>query len=169
MKRIKPNYTPDICECCGQTTTYLLAIDKGTAEIVKAVARYIGQKGINAVHCGKEMETEGLLTSNQVDNLTRPQKHGLLARVPGNPGNYLLTRKGSDFLHGKPVPRFVIVQKGRAEERAHTLGYFEPEKYTVTINDFNSTEPGEYWEGINYEVREGEVIHTLPPKDGKLF
>ena len=93
------------------------------------------------------------LTSNQVGNLTRPRSHGLIAKVRGEPGNYLLTSKGAAFLRGTPIPKFAIMSKA---ER-HQIGYFEAEKYQVTINDFNSKD--DYWEGINYDIEEGRIIH----------
>jgi len=64
-------YKPEKCECCGQTTTYIIGIDGGTVDIVKNIALFIGRKGINCVHPRKEMEGHGL-SSNQVGNLSRP-------------------------------------------------------------------------------------------------
>lgn len=147
----KIQYTPEKCECCKQNTTYVLAIDRGTAEIVKQIARFIGKKGSNFVHPRKEMEG-AYLTSNQVGNLSRPRNHGLIARVKGNPGNYLLTKKGARFLRGEAISKFAIVSKAEHKQ----VGYFEADKHLVRITDFNST--SEYWEGINYEVEEGSVI-----------
>ena len=91
MSKNKYNFEPEICECCGQAQTYLLPIDWGTALIVKAVARAIRLKGINAIHPVKEMEVpakgwnygmainDGKLTSNQIGNFTRARVHGLIA------------------------------------------------------------------------------------------
>lgn len=158
---MKAEYKPEICECCGQSTTYVIGIDKGTTEIVKAIAKFIGKKGINAVHPRKEME--GLtLTSNQVGNLSRPRFHGLIAHLDGESGNYVLTRKGAQFLRGERVPKYAIVSKSEGKQ----VGYFEPELYTVTVGDFQQT--GEYWEGINYEITEGHVINNVE-KQGSLL
>lgn len=151
---MKTEYKPEICECCNQSTTYLIAIDRGTVDIVKAIARFIGTKGINAVHPRKEMEGK-YLTSNQVGNLSRPRFHGLIAHLDGESGNYVLTRKGSDFLRGKVIPKYAIVSKSEGKQ----IGYFEPETEKVSIHSFNQT--GDYWEGIGYEITEGQVINTL--------
>ncbi len=149
---------PDICPACKQSCTYIIPIDKGSVEIVKAIARFIGIKGINAVHPRKEIEGHGL-TSNQVGNLSRPRMHGLIARIKGNPGNYCLTRKGADFLRGESVPRYAIISKAEG----HQVGYFGSDYLTCRISDFNeSGEP--YWEGINYDITEGEIIHRHQPK-----
>lgn len=155
-------YVPKKCECCGQTETYILGIDHGTADIVIAVARKIGEKGINIVHPRKEIEGKGL-TSNQVGNLSRARFHGLIAKVKGEAGNYLLTRKGSAFLSGAVIPRYAIISK--VERRQ--VGYFEPEKNVTCLLEV--LEKGEYWEGIGYDIVEGEVFRKKEIKQQNLF
>jgi hypothetical protein len=150
----KPNYIPKKCEHCGQPETYLLAIDAGTVHIVKQLSRFIGKKGINAVHPRKEMEGT-YLTSNEVGNLTRPRAHGLIASIRGEPGNYCLTTKGSEFLHGRIIPKYAI----RSMIEGKTIGYLEPEIYTTHIAEYDV--PGAYWEGINYEIQEGRIIKNV--------
>lgn len=147
----KPQYIPEVCECCNQTTTYIYGVDRGTVDIVKRIARFIEKKGINVVHPRKE----GVLTTTQWSNLGRAKAHGLVAMVKGKRGNFLLTRKGSDFLRGKRIPKYAIMSKAEGKQ----IGYLESEKYSVTVRDFDRF--GEYWEGINYEVVEGEVITKL--------
>ena len=88
------NFKPEICQCCGQSKTYALAIDKGTTDTLRAISIAIGRKGINIIHPRKEMEwrskdiSQGLITSNQVGNLTKARVHGLIAKIKGQPGNY---------------------------------------------------------------------------------
>src|SRR3990167_8689372 len=135
------------CPTCGQSTTYLLAIDKGTIKIVKAIALFIKGKGYNAVHPRKEMEGK-YLTSNEVGNLSRPRFHGLIAKVEGNSGNYLLTRKGVLFLKGEPIPRCAIISKAEGRQ----IGYTDEDPITISQID------GSYWEGIDYEIHEGQII-----------
>jgi hypothetical protein len=158
----KINYQPEKCDHCGQTKTYLLGIDRGSVEIVKQVARAIGQKGINCVHVNKELVGK-YLTPIQMTNMSRPRSHGLIAHVRGEgmKGNYLLTRKGAAFLRGERIPKYAIMSK--TENRQ--IGYFEPETETIAITDFNGSE--DYWEGINYEIVEGNVLHKRG--DGTLF
>jgi hypothetical protein len=150
----KINYIPEKCEHCGQSTTYIYALDRGTVSILKAFARFIGKKGINVAHVHKELLAEGYLTANQRSNIARPRAHGLVAKARGEKmkGNYVLTRKGAAFLRGEPVPKYAIMSK----VEGHQIGYFEAEKYTTTIHDFNSSD--DYWEGINYDIVEGDVI-----------
>jgi len=146
------DYIPEVCPCCKQSTTYVLSIGLGVTEIVKAIARHIQVKGINAVHPRKELEGK-TLTSNQVGNLSWARMHGLIAKIDGNAGNYCLTRKGSAFLRGTPVHKYVT--RSKVEER--TIGYFGDEM--CTIHDF---QPGDVrWEGINFTIEEGHIIYDL--------
>lgn len=152
------------CDCCGQTTTYRLAIDRGTTDIVKAMAVAIKNKGKNKIHPRNEMEVNrenvtyremvmgGVLSSNHVGNLSRPRFHGLIAKIEGSPGSYCITRKGSDFLNGREIPEYAIVSKVKGKQ----IGYWKPEEYSVTINDLRKDDP--YWEGMNYRIRNGRII-----------
>ena len=146
-------YEPEKCPHCGQTTTYVLAIDRGTVNITKKIAKFIEKKGINRVHPRKELEGNGL-SSNDVGNLSRPRFHGLIAKVKGKPGNYCLTTKGSLFLKGEVIPRVAIINKATGRQ----VGYYKPTEYQCVVGEFNT---GEYWEGINYEIKEGYIIRDL--------
>lgn len=150
----KPRYIAEKCDHCGQTTTYLLGIDRGTAHIVQQLARAIDKKGINVIHVHKELLAQGYLTANQRSNIARPRAHGLIAKVTGDTmrGNYALTRKGADFLRGVRVSKYAIMSKSDGMQ----IGYFEAEKYTVTLKEL--MRGGEYWEGINYHIEEGRVV-----------
>lgn len=158
MRKVKISYEPELCGCCGQTKTYALSVDKGTVEIVRAIAKFIEKKGVNIVHPRKELEGNGL-SSNQVGNLSRPRLHGLIAKVKGEAGNYLLTQKGSFFLNGEAIPRVAIIQKGIADNEggARNIGYYKEVELTCKAKDFYN---GEYWEGINYTIREGRVVRN---------
>lgn len=169
LRKLREEYKPERCNCCNQTTTYLLPVDRGTVDILRALAVAIYRKGINIIHPRKEIETsdlidydlmikEGMLTSNMVGNLSRPRFHGLIARVKDNPGNYCLTHKGAEFLKGKEIPRFAIISK----TEGHQIGYHLPEEYTVTIKDFVKDE--DYWEGITFDIVEGRIVKDLPIK-----
>lgn len=153
-------FEPKKCEHCGQSETYLLAIDRGSADIVYAIAKAIGEKGINAVHPRKEIEGK-YLTSNQVGNLSRPRFHGLIAKIKGNPGNYCLTKKGGAFLRNEPVPRFAIISKAESRQ----IGYWEPEKFEIRIRELLPQSGKEYWEAVNYEISEGDIITKSKPKE----
>lgn len=172
-------YQPETCEHCKQKTTYLLPIDKGTTDIVIALATAVRLKGINCIHPTKEMEIpsaewtpsraykDGKLTSTQIGNLTRPRSHGLIAKVSGKPGNWCLTRKGAKFLAGFPVSRYAIMKKSTDGESSHQIGYWEPEENQVTLKQLKYEQT--YWEGVDFEIVAGQVIHKLPEKPATLF
>ena len=169
--KLSEPYEPEVCEHCGQTITYLLPLDRGTVDIVKSIARAIRNKGINFIHPRKEMEFRlpaggnyyemiraGMLTSNQVGNLSRPRFHGLIARIKDNPGNYCLTTKGAQFLKGREIPRFAIISKAEKKQ----VGYYKQFDYTAKVKDFATDE--DYWEGINFNIVEGSIIKDVPVK-----
>ena len=155
---MNPKFKAKKCGECGQSEAYLIPIDRGTAEIVIAIARAIREKGINVIHPRKELESSGRMTSNQVGNLSRPHRHGLIAKIKGNPGNWCLTTKGARFLRGEAVQRFAIVSK----VTGHQEGYFEPAVYTITVRE--CLVKGEQWEGIDFEIVGGRIVRDLPQK-----
>jgi len=148
-------YKSEACKCCGQSKTYAIAIDQGTVEILKQIAKFIGTKGINCVHPRKEMEGT-YFSSNQVGNLSRPRLHGLIAHVRDNPGNYLLTTKGAQFLKGREIPRVAIVLKATEKSEVSNIGYFDAENDVCTVQDFQGN--GGYWEGVGYSISEGRIV-----------
>jgi len=159
-----------ICEHCTQTTQYALAVDRGTVDILKAISVRIKIKGVNEVHPRKEMEyggretinykdmvTLGVITSNQVGNLSRARFHGLIARVKERPGTYCMTDKGERFLTGEAIPKFAIIDKTTKSQ----VGYWNSNRigppWWVTIRDFKPDQ--EYWEGWeNYRIYAGKVV-----------
>ncbi len=175
-KPVKEKFVANVCEECGQAVEYIIPVDKGTVTIVKALARFIQKKGINFVHPTKEMEvpakewtytraiTEGVLTSTQIGNLTRPRVHGLIAKVEGEAGNWCITKKGQDFLSGKVIPRFAIISKSAVGhgEGSHKEEYWKPEEYTIEAHEFTAGDPP--WEGFTFEIQQGRVITQVPVK-----
>lgn len=160
------------CPNCGQNTVYLIALDRGTAIIVKALSTAIGKKGINIIHPTKEMEIPGKswtidraiyngeLTSTQIGNFTRARVHGLIARVDDHPGNWCLTTKGSQFLKGESVPKFAIIKKTKHDDRSHKFDYFEKETLRTTFRELVKQE--EFWTPIDFEIREGRIVKDIP-------
>ncbi len=165
----KPNFIPEVCPHCKQSTQYLVPVDTGAVVMLKAISKKIGQKRINIVHPRKEMETsekysileliqQGKLTSVMVGNLSKLRMHGLIAKLKDKAGNYCMTHKGSQFLKGRiAIPKYAI----RSKVSSKTLGYFEPDHLMVHIDDFDGDDCGGFWEGIDYEIAEGRVFKEL--------
>lgn len=142
------------CATCFQRLTYELELNRGTAKLVSEIAKYVRFKGVNNVHPRKELENASL-TSNEVGNLSRPRFHGLIAKVRGEPGHYLITKKGHQFLDGWPILRTAIIQKATVYEPAHNAGYV-PDDY-VTIGELvRGWTP--YWSLNQYDIVNGEVM-----------
>lgn len=148
----KTDWKPDLCDACRQTTTYLLGIDRGSVEIVKAIAAAVRASGVNSVHPRKD----GILTTTQWCNLARPRFHGLIAKVHGETGRYLLTTKGAQFLRGEPIPRYAIVSKSKG----HQIVYFKEDEILITIRDVLQVP---YWEGADFKIVEGVVVRDSSP------
>ncbi len=155
-------YKPDVCPHCGQAETYIIGLDQGSVDILRALYFAVIRKGLNNVHLRNECETgrvgldyetmihEGMMTSNMVGNASRPRFHGLIAHVDGEPGHYCLTNKGMKFLRGEPVPRHAIISK----VEGHNIGYWHPED-TVRITDFKGQ--GVYW---GWDVVGGAIVRA---------
>ena len=149
------------CSHCGQSLTYELDLDKGSVDILTAIAKYLREKNINAVHPRKELEDKFILTSNQVGNLSRPRFHGLIAKVVGEKtrGNYCITTKGFNFLNGELIPSIVIVAKATVSTPAHTSDH---RGHLTSIKEFDAGW-GEYWSSNGYTIEAGRVIIQKQP------
>lgn len=143
-----------MCECCGQSTTYVLPVDRGTADIVRAIAAAVKTKGENAIHPWKEIQVikganvgDGEMSTMQCTNLSRPRSHGMIAKVRDKKGFYCLTHKGAEFLKGHPVWKYAIMSKAKKCQ----IGYWKPFPEGDPRNATSIKELGfepEYWEGI---------------------
>lgn len=154
-------FTPHTCPTCSQTMDYAMALDKGSALIVLAIANAVRRLGRNKVHIDHEaigqheggesffaMIREGYMTPTMQHNVARPRYHGLIAFVERGSGEYLLTRKGADFLRGEPVKKVAIIDKVHGKN----AGYLE-EAGTVTIDELLSDKGG-LWAGNLGELRQ---------------
>jgi len=151
------------CSQCGQKLTYELDVDKGTVETLTILAKAIKIKGINAMHLTKELLGQGL-TNYQIGNISRARFHGLVAKIKTQPGNYCLTTKGLEFLHGLSIARTVIIKKATNKNPAYVYGYSAD---TVSIRDFAKNWEV-YWASNGYAISEGRVINKAPV-NGQLF
>lgn len=161
-------FKPKICSCCGQTEEYIMTVDLGTVEIVRAIAAAIRRKGENKVYPRKEMEIsqeqmkqmgysrmvkEGYLTSNMVGNLSKARSQGLIARVES--GCYCLTSKGANFLKGSSIPKYAVMSK----VTGHNIGYWKELEQRVTVRDLIKS--GDYWE-IDFSIIDRAVVMNVP-------
>lgn len=113
---------------------------------MKKMIRAVHTKGVNSLHLSKE----GVLNHGELCNLIRPHKHGLVAKVKGEAGAWLITQKGAAFLRGEPVPKYAVQDK----TTGHIEGYWEPGGM-VTINELRRSTNDPYWEGADTRLVDG--------------
>lgn len=154
-------YKPENCSSCRQTTTYLLGLDRGAADILLELFRGIAVKGVNEIHPARELDLSGK-KKWYLTNLSRPRFHGLIAYVRDKKGFYCLTRKAGKFLRGEPVAHYAIISK----TEGHQIGYWEPEKYQVTLKQLRKDAEIPYWEGD--QMRMIEYLDP-PAAQSRLF
>lgn len=154
MKIVK--YKPEKCECCGQSTTYLLGLDRGSFTILRKLLDGVSQKGINQIHPTRDLTFTGR-EKWLVTNISRPRKHGLIAFIEEKKGYYCLTRKAGQFLRGKSIARYAIISK--KEQR--TLGYWEPDVFQVTAQELLKNDELPFWEGEL--IKASEMLDIIDP------
>lgn len=155
MSKIKvEKYKAEVCPCCSQSTTYLLGLDKGSAETVQDILKAISTKGINEVHPARELNWKDD-EKWKLTNLSRPRFHGLIAFVKGKKGFYCLTKKAGKFLRGEAIPRYAIISK----VTGHQEGYWQTEQYQATFKELFTDSEIPYWEGA--EKRMLDIIDPV--------
>jgi len=148
------------CESCGQTLYYESRLAKGNAVMLMKMARFVKEKGINVFHMRKEMleNDRKWITASEFENRAHMVYLGLIA-YHGEQGNYVITRRGYDFLAGKAVPRIAFLKKLGVDKdgEGKVVGHSEE---TVTIDKFDK-EWGPWWHVNGFDVKEGRVITEL--------
>jgi hypothetical protein len=140
-------------ECGASLKKFWHRLTPGLVRALYKFARGIGQHGRNELNPSTEMP-EGLrLTFNERSNFTKLRFFALVAKVRTNgqhtAGKWLLTKRGSDFLHGRmAIPK--RVQTYRNEVIAH-----DPE--TITVHPFIRQAPW-FEQTFDYDVADGEVF-----------
>lgn len=77
-------------------------------------------KGENRVHLLKDMKNRDYeLTRHEWNNFSRQRFLGLAVKVENDPGYWLLTKRGANFLNGLiDIPKYVWVKKNQITERS---------------------------------------------------
>jgi len=146
-------FTASVCGGCDQTKDYAMALDRGTALIMMAFANAVRRLDRNRIHVTDEMIgaaargddffrqiEQGFMTLSMQHNIAKPRYHGLLAFAGRGSGEYILTRKGAEFLKGGKVPRVAIIDKVHGKN----AGYWEPGGEVTILQLLRSR--GEFWD-----------------------
>jgi len=117
------------------------------------ISEFIEKKGVNVVHPQKELFAQGLFTVAQRVNMTVLGDHGLVAKHTEH-GNWVLTRRGVEFLNGSIIWKVVAVEKATKK----TLGHIESEGKTTLKELLGKDAP--YWQGLGYTIESGRVVRA---------
>jgi len=151
LLRLEKKTDEKICPTCGQTTKTKSSLNKAMAHEMIIIGKFIKQKGINVFHPTKELVDGGLMNFNQRTNMVHISNNGLVAPLKGEPGNWVLTRKGMNFLKGEKIPKVAIVDKSTK----------------ITIDHEGETDihqllkGGGYWEQPGFDIVDGKVINVI--------
>lgn len=135
-------YQKNVCHECGQTTDYLMRLDKGSTLILIAVVQAMKRLGKPRVHLHKDMAhtnpsefggyvgmvKAGYLTLRMICNATKACNFGLISAADSS-GRYNVTERGMAFLRGEPIESWVIIDK--ATHRPKEMQDFKPKMVTI--------------------------------------
>lgn len=146
-----------VCETCGQRVYTLSSLNKGIVNILIACSKFVEKKGVNVFHPEKELLAHGYITANQRGNISHLGNHGLIAKHH-EAGNWVMTKKGLDFLRGAAINKVAVIEKATKT----TVGYVSDAGQATLRDIIGNSE--EYWQGCNYEIHNGRVV----PKESVL-
>lgn len=145
-----------ICEHCGQKIReYRVGV---TPMLIKTLVKFrsaVVEKGENSVHLLKDFEGKSYeLTRHEWNNFTRLRFLGLSAKVKGESGYWLLTKRGADFINGKvSIPKEVWIRNNKISDRSDNMVY---------VRDVIGSTP--------YMERLQDIVYrSYEPENGKLF
>ena len=158
---IGTNFDEEECPNCGASMAeYTVNLDRFDALLLiaigKAVRRSI-KKGVPFKEANKvHVQTLGDADYTTKSKTTQCSKLGLIAKVKGEggkqvPGMWLITSRGFSALRGDPVPKKVVVFRGKIQERT--------EETTTIAEVVENYKPGEWVEIAGYA--EGKIFKSL--------
>ena len=118
------------CPTCGASTkAYFHTLNSGLVSVLVTAIQFVHAAGKNEFHLQKDLH----LSVNEFCNFTKLRFHGLVAKVDGKPGFWLVTRRGGQFLRGEiSVPLKVKTY------RNHVVGH---SKETIHIDELKGKVP----------------------------
>lgn len=138
----------DFCETCGHSIRkWKHSLTSGLVNTFIKFCYAVKKKGINSVH----LQTETDFTKNQYNNFQKLRYFALVAKDRRNPGQWVITRIGGQFMRGEiGRKKFVVTYQNYIVDR---LG---PE---LKISDYykkTNAVPYETWQK-DFTFQEGEA------------
>jgi hypothetical protein len=137
------------CPHCGASLKiWRHSLSKGLVDTLIDFIKAVKKKGKNSIHLQEDIS----LTKNQYNNFQKLHYFGLVAKDDKNPGHWLITRWGGEFLRGeRKIEKFALTfrdeLKGREGELVGISDYFPDE--------FNT----EYWQKLfDFNIYQGSLI-----------
>lgn len=158
-------FTPHTCPQCRQTTNYDVTLSRGSATFLIAFYNAVRRLDQNIIHFGDDMVRDPKDFNNLRDMVeggwcthkmseafgTVLHRHGLIASTGRN--QWLLTRKGADFLRGEEIWKTAIADK----TTGHQSGYWEFSGKVKLTTLLKTDQP--WW--VMPEAPEPEASHTF--------
>lgn len=143
------------CPHCGANMkAFWHTLNSGLVGILIEAIQFVRANNKNEFHLQKDLH----LTVNQFSNFTKLRFHGLVAKVEGKAGYWLITKKGGEFLRGElSVPARVKTFRNRVKEHSED---------TIHIRDLKYKFPA-FESEYAYEYQKPVGIST--PRQGSIF
>lgn len=144
------NTTERTCPHCGASMkVWRHSLSKGLVDVLVEFIGAVKQKGKNSIHLQNDMPN---LTKNQYNNFQKLHYFGLVAKDDKNPGHWVITKWGGEFLRGeRKIEKFALTFRDKLVEREGNL---------VSVKDFFPQEFGDdYWQSIfDFKILQGQLI-----------
>lgn len=128
------------CPTCGANLkAFWHTLNPGLVSILIKAIQFVHARNKNEFHLQNDLH----LSVNEFSNFTKLRFHGLMAKVDGKPGYWLITKRGGQFLRGEiTVP--LRVQTFRNQVKAHSPGVIHIDELRGQVPYFEKEYAYEY-------------------------
>jgi hypothetical protein len=121
----------DRCPTCNASLKqFWHTLTPGLVSILVKAIEFVHACNRNEFHLQNDLH----LTVNEFCNLTKLRFHGLVAKVKGKPGYWLITSRGGQFLRGEiRVPLKVLTFRNHVQEHSEELIHIDELKGRIPV------------------------------------
>ena len=139
----------ETCQCCGaKIKIWEHSLSPGLVKTLIKFANAIKRKKENDI----DLQKEAGFNLNEYNNFQKLRYFGLVAKIEGEAGHWLITRNGWAFLKSElTMPKKVKTFRNKIQEKSNEL---------VSIKDyFNNVFNEGYWQKeFDFEIKQGELL-----------